>query len=465
MDAGELLLAAVRAAPRRYRMPALPADAAAAAAAGPETALAFAIEALRRGEAGAATAALFTGALADWIRQALSPEAGDPAFQALVLRTQQAQVQEYVRLAAQAPADRRAIRCAVDAIAHPGKTRSLPPGALRDGLQRLHRLAGDGAWRELPAAAQALPADASPARDTLLAVLASPTRDRLERLDALLQAQPVRQYLALCGRQGPPAGSAAATARGRASAREGNRAESEAVAAFGAIADRLNRDEPAARLQVVRSLRPPRGFPGDAGKAKDEWDVALVRHLPGHDGADIVLLAEVKAAPAAATPDFPRLLRGLERLAQTPAGGSHAFGTADAPVRVSGESLRALQPQGRALPPHVIYCCCAPPERQPQLLAAAAKAVLLAEPASIAFARQLDAGQAPPATQLLPVWQALATAPRLRSALHQYDTACAVRAAMLHPDDLQATMAAIACTPATSSSSSSSPPSGAPPSP
>ncbi|HEY0826017.1 MAG TPA: hypothetical protein VGD76_19680, partial [Ramlibacter sp.] len=136
----------------------------------------------------------------------------------------------------------------------------------------------------------------------------------------------------------------------------------------------------------------------------------------------------------------------------------------DGPVRIAGDSLRALRPPGRALPPHVIYCCSAPPERQPQVLAASAKAVLLAEPASIAFAQQLAGGRSPAAAQLQPVWEALRTAPRLRSALHQYDTACAVREAMLHPDDLQATMAAIACTPATSSSSSSSPPSGAPPS-
>jgi hypothetical protein len=38
------------------------------------------------------------------------------------------------------------------------------------------------------------------------------------------------------------------------------------------------------------------------------------------------------------------------------------------------------------------------------------------------------------------VWEALATAPRLRAALYQHETARTARAAMLHPDDLQASV-------------------------
>jgi hypothetical protein len=41
------------------------------------------------------------------------------------------------------------------------------------------------------------------------------------------------------------------------------------------------------------------------------------------------------------------------------------------------------------------------------------------------------------------VWEDLATAPRLRSALHQYDTARAVREAMVHPRDLLAAVEAV----------------------
>jgi hypothetical protein len=93
------------------------------------------------------------------------------------------------------------------------------------------------------------------------------------------------------------------------------------------------------------------------------------------------------------------------------------------------------------LPPHVIYCCSAPPEALPQPLGAATKAVLLAEPASLAFAQQLARGEAPSHAALDPVWHALATAPRLQAALHQYETAQKARAAMLHPDDLLASVA------------------------
>ena len=418
-------------------MPALPADADAAAAAGPETALAFAIEAARTHAHGAPShsppAELFTRSLASLIAQALAPEAGDAAFQAAVLQAAEPSVQEYARCSAHAAADRRAVRAAIDAIAHPGKTRALTEGAWRDGLARLHRLASEGAWSELGAAAQQLAA-AVPAADALRAIADGPKLHRLQRLDTLAQSAPVQRFRALCERRGPAAGSDAAAAQGRASASEGERAEAQAVHAFRAIADLLNAAGVSPRLRAVRSLRPPPGFPGDASKAKDEWDVALLQDEG--ELASIVLLAEVKAAPAAATSDFPRLLRGLQRLAQAGAGSAHAFASDGGPVRIDGASLAALQPQGRLLPPQVIYCCSAPPEARPQALGAATRAVLLAEPASMAFAQQLGAGGSPPAAQLLPVWHALATAPRLRSALHQYDSARAVREAMLHPDDL-----------------------------
>nr|MBA2674952.1 hypothetical protein [Ramlibacter sp.] len=63
------------------------------------------------------------------------------------------------------------------------------------------------------------------------------------------------------------------------------------------------------------------------------------------------------------------------------------------------------------------------------------------EPASLALAHRLQRGEEAPHTGLAPVWDALVAEPRLRSALHQYDTARAVRDAMLHPDDLLATVA------------------------
>jgi len=445
-----LLLAALRAAPRRYRLPPLPQDLAAAAAADPETALAFAIEGARlaghrRTPPPAGLQDLFTRSLATLIRAALATQGGDPAFQALVLRTRDPLVHEYVALAGQAPADRRMVRSATDALAHPGKLRGMAAGPRRDALARLHGLAAAGAWAALAREGEHLPD-----RDTVGEALAAaanaltghPALARLVRNDALLQHDGVQRYLALCGQRGPAAGSDAAAAQGRASARAGEAGEQATVRAFREIVGRLDRAEPPAdRLRVVRGLRTTRGFPGAATKAKEEWDAALVR--ADHGGpADIVLLAEVKAVPAAATPDFSRLHRGLQRLAQASADRAYAFASADGELQVAGESLRRLQPRGRALPPHVIYCCCAPAEVQPQMLSAASKAVLLAEPASLAFADQFARGAAPHEAMLAPVWQALLTAPRLRSALHQDETSRAVREAMLHPGDLLAAVAA-----------------------
>ncbi|HWI81903.1 hypothetical protein [Ramlibacter sp.] len=444
-----LLLAALRAAPRRYRLPALPGDAEVAAALGAETALAFAMEAARAARQHHSpppdgARALFTASLAGLIRRALAADGGDPGFQALLLQAQDGPVREHVQLSAQRAADRRAVRSAIDALAHPGKLRGAPAGPPREALGQLHRLASAGSWPQLGSAVERLLRQQSAGDETmragLAAIAAMPALQRLVRGGALLGDQAVQRYVALRERHGPAAGSAAAAARGRAAARLGALAEDETVQALREIAALLDRhDRLEGRHRIARSLRPPRGFPGQAGKAKDEWDAAIVR-TTATGAADVVLLAEVKAAPAAATPDFSRLHRGLQRLAHASAGQAYDFASADGPLRVSGESLRGLQPPGRCLPAHVIYCCTAPPEAQPQMLSAASKAALLAESACLAFARQLAAGASPPASELAPVWEALA-APRLRSALHQYETAQAAREAMLHPHDLLAAVA------------------------
>lgn len=451
-----LLLAALRTAPRRYRLPPLPADAEAAVAGGTEATLAFAMEAARIEKASPAALpghdgiqALFTRALAQLIREALAPERGDPAFQAAMLQAQDAQVHEHVQLSRQRAADRRTLRMAVDAIAHPGKLRREAAGAARDALGRLHGLAAAGAWTELAQAigrllAQELPG-AGNFRAPLEAIQSSPALQRLARGSELLRLESVQRYQALCERRGPLAGSDAAAAEGRASAQQGRIAEHAAVEAFRKIAGMLNRHcQGATTYRVARGLRTPRGFPGEARKAKEEWDAAIVRGDAcgeADGGADLVLLAETKASPAAATSDFPRLLRGLRRLAQARAEAVYAFASADGEQRIAGASLQGMRPIRRLLPPHVIYCCSAPPEALPQPLGAATKAVLLAEPASLAFAQQLARGEAPSHAALAPVWHALATAPRLQAALHQYQTAQKARAAMLHPDDLLASLA------------------------
>jgi hypothetical protein len=187
-------------------------------------------------------------------------------------------------------------------------------------------------------------------------------------------------------------------------------------------------------------LRPVAGFTGDAHKAKDEWDAAIVSVDAGSPSAaaDILLLAEVKASPAAATPDWWRLHRGLQRLASADAAGEAMFSSSNGALRVSGASLHALAPSDGDLPWNVVYCCTAPAETRPVMLSAASLAVLLGEPESVAFARVLATGRLTSTDVLLPVWTALTTQPRLRSALHQYETSSRARAAMLHPADLLA---------------------------
>ncbi|WP_232072990.1 hypothetical protein [Variovorax sp. RA8] len=432
-------------------MPPLPADADAAASIGVDAALAFAIETVRAvRERGSTTPArmedFFTHALAGLIRRALAPEGGDPVFQALVLQAQSAEVREYVRMASQLASDRRAVRAATDAIGHPGKLRDMPAGATRDALARLHRLAADSAWTELAAAtgqplAQDITAGEQVVRSLLEGLRSSPALQRLAHGSALLRNEAVQRYLRLSERRGPPAGSDAAAASGRASARLGELAEHAAVQALGAIAELLNRhrEQGGGGYRVVQSLRPPRGFPGETNKAKDEWDAAILRS--GQDGADeIVLLAEIKASPAAATSDFSRLLRGLRRLAHADPDRTYAFASVHGQTHIAGTSLCRLRPHGHSLPPHVIYCCSAPRESHPPYLSAATRAVLLGGPASFAFACRLARGEAPPDSELLAVWSALATEPRLRSALYQYETAKRVRDAMVHPLDLLSAM-------------------------
>lgn len=476
--ASSFLLAALSQLPRRCLLPPLPADEEAARAARPETALAFALEAARcaheRGApAPAALQPLFTQALAALIRAALEPARGDPGFQALVLRSGDAQVQEHVRLAAEATVDERALRSTVDAVAHPGKLRGLPDADLRARLERLHRLAQEADWAGLRSAVEAWRADAGPEGSgaaphgggaarwedggpslrpgggedgnpcafgaTLAALAAHPALVRRERAQVLAALTSVQRYRSLCAAGGPRSGSEAAAAQGRASARAGLDAEAETVAAFEILAQALV-DRTGLQLRVVRGLRLPRGFPGVGGnKAKEEWDVALLQCADS--AADVLLLAEVKASPAAATSDLARLLRGLQRLALAEPGIDYSLPAAEGEVRLHGATLRSLAPNGFELPERVIYCCAGAPETPPPVLAAASKAVLLAEPASLAWALDYAAGAAPAPDRLAPIWQALPVAPRLRATLYQYATSQAARTAMLHPADLRTALA------------------------
>lgn len=379
-------------------MPALPRDAQAAAAAGPEAALAFAIEGARRGERDAQLRTLFIESLAALIAR------GDPVLSATMLREDSTEVAEYVALERTAAADRRRVRAQVDAIAHPGKLRAASAAEARR-LAPLHALAQAGDWRGLRAAG-----------------FAGPELARLERFDALRASPHVQRYVSLLAAQGPLAGSAEAAAQGRSAAQAGEAAEARVLAAFAALAQWLD----AKRYRALSRLRPARALPGAARGAKDEWDAALVRTQA--EGVAIVLLAESKSAPPAAVGDWPRLLRGLRRLAQVAPGALHPFTANEGEVRVQGASLQGLAPVHDDLPERVIYTCTANETHVP-LLAAAARALLLQQPAALACAR--TRGNEP--QLLLPLWDSLPTA-----VLLQYETARRTRAAMLHPDDLLA---------------------------
>ncbi|WP_088953099.1 hypothetical protein [Variovorax sp. HW608] len=439
----------LRAVPRRYRAPPLPESLEAAVAAGSEATLAFAIEAARVAEergvpAPAALGDAFTAALAALIRRAMTPDGGDPVFQAQVLQSRDAQVRDWVQIESVAAADARTVRAAVDAFAHPGKLRDRPEGARRDALSSLHALAAGGEWRALAAGAESLLAtlgdDESRLESGLHDLAVHPALRRRIRAQAMSALEPVRRYRALRARRVPPAGSEVALDQGRAAAREGAQAEHAAAEALRQVTAFLNDLEGGSArgsYRVLRTLLTPRELSGGGDRSKEEWDVAIVRSADDGPG-DVVLLAEVKAAPAAVTSDMPRLLRGLARLAQADAGAAFTFASVDGAVRLRGSSLRALDPPGRSLPEPVIYLCSAPTESRPTLLGAAAKAVLLSEPASLVFACALADGAAPPHAGLRPVWDALPHETRLRATLNQYDTARRARDAMLYTGDLRA---------------------------
>ncbi|MBA2676087.1 MAG: hypothetical protein H0U68_20735, partial [Ramlibacter sp.] len=211
-QADAVLHEALRAAPRRYRMPPLPAGLDAAAAAPADTALAFAIEAARTGQLRQSPPspdirALFTRSLEHLIHAALAADGGDPAFQAMVLRTSDPEVEAYVRLRKQAAADRRAVRALVNNLAHPARLRAVPTGPLHDALAQLHGFSVAEAWAEVADILGLLLVEpfmrGDALRDTLQAALANEALQRLLRAGAALQHAGVRRYRMLREQHGP----------------------------------------------------------------------------------------------------------------------------------------------------------------------------------------------------------------------------------------------------------------------
>ncbi|WP_431257846.1 3-deoxy-D-arabino-heptulosonate 7-phosphate synthase [Roseateles chitinivorans] len=473
----------LRRTPRRYRAPALPATWEEARAAGTATALAAAIEqartALASGNAPADDArTLFVDALARLIGHAMRPltaqgkegdgdgdaggdnneggpapaGGGDPAFQAMVLRHRSPVVREYASLSAHAERDRRAVRTAVNALAHPKKTQRRAAGPTRDALLALHAAAGAGDWARVSDVLVPLhdgaDTHAEPSLHRGLArLIDEPALTRLRRLDALSPDVLVARYRALWERRGPIAGSEQAAARGAGAQQRGDAVEVLAVQALDGLVDRMNAAAGETRYRIVASLRIPPSFPGDAQRAKSEWDVALLKRSDADGDWDLCLLVEAKASPDAATTDLPKLLRGLRLLAQADIDTTYAFTSTDGEVRLRGASLSALPTEEGDLARAVLYCCDGLEDRTPRLLSAASRMQLLCAEASLDFAAALEDGASADPSRLIPVWRLLLEAPAFTSVLRQYETLRAVRELMVHPGDLQA--AVVTTTPST----------------
>ncbi|BDB26715.1 3-deoxy-D-arabino-heptulosonate 7-phosphate synthase [Cupriavidus sp. P-10] len=447
-----LLNATLRAVARRYRLPASAAELSGQQAASPATTLALAIEHSRAAMASGETPAAalkdrFIDALAHLIREALRTDAGDPVFQAMVMRHRATHVREYASLSAGADPDRRQVYMAVNAIAHPGRQQRLAPGPQREALARLHASTSASSWSALHDTVRGLldmPEIASEAPG-LARLLDSPALKRLQRLEALEADDLVRQYRELWDRHGPRSGSATASAQGAAARQRGAATEAQAAQALEALAQRLNEAERAqASYRVVTSMRVPASIPATHERAKTEWDAVLLRQLPASDAApawEICLLAEAKASVDAATTDLPKLLRGLHLLAHADKDVVYAFETQQGTVRLHGASLSALRTDEASqagLAGLVLYCCDAPAEARPRLLSAASRMQLLSAQASLEFASDLWEGQPAEAAILAPVWHGLLESPRWRSVLNQYPALWQVRELMVHPDDLLA---------------------------
>ncbi|WP_313371453.1 3-deoxy-D-arabino-heptulosonate 7-phosphate synthase [Achromobacter animicus] len=447
-----LLDLTLRAIPRRYRVGPLPAARSGLEVSDPATALAIAIEQARvalSADAAPSSACerLFVDALSQLIRDALRERGGDSAFQAMVLRHQSPLVREYASLSAHAQADRRAVRTAVDAFAHPGKRRGMPAGPLVDALTSLHAAAAAEDWAALTQgaerllAAQTSDAATSPAISAPLdRLLNDPALARLRRMKTLSTDPLVQRYQDLWQRQGPRPGTPQAAAQGLDARRRGIAVEALAEGAIAAMATQLAQ-RTGDSYRVVTSMHVPASIPGNADRAKTEWDVALLRQSAGDAAApvwDVCLLVEAKASTDAATTDLPRLLRGLRLLAHADAQTIYVFESHQGPVRLRGAALAALSADDADLSRTILYFSDAPAVTAPRLLNAAGRMQLLSAQESLDFASAMTAGEAPDASALSPVWQQLLVAPRWSAVLNQFALLRQVRELMVHVGDVHA---------------------------
>ncbi|MFW7342629.1 3-deoxy-D-arabino-heptulosonate 7-phosphate synthase [Pollutimonas sp. H1-120] len=440
----------LRAVARRYRLPAMDDRSDQIKKANPSAAIAMVIEKAREAKVRGETPdpelkRVFIEALARMIREAMRPESGDPAFQAMVLRHGAAQVREYASLSAHADQDRRLIHTVVDAIAHPAKQQRLALGRQRDSLANVHALASAASWSELFDTTRtllAMPeiADGSPLERGLTKLLDSPALKRLRRLETLASDELVRRYQSLWDRHGPRSGSPAAFAQGSVSKQRGAAVEALAARAIQALARRLNEKEGSgAPYRAVTSMRVPASIPGSSHRAKTEWDVALLRRAQAMDARpvwEVCLLVEAKASVDAAASDLPRLLRGLRLLAQAEENAVYPFRTEEGTMQLLGSSLRALRHDEAGLAGTVLYCCDAPADAAPRLFGAASRMQLLSATASLKFADSLAEKHDANPQSLESIWRQLLDSPSWGAVLHQSAMLRQVRELMVHTDDL-----------------------------
>ncbi|WP_313697405.1 3-deoxy-D-arabino-heptulosonate 7-phosphate synthase [Achromobacter sp.] len=447
-----LLDLTLRSIPRRYRVGPLPAARSGLEDSNPATALAIAIEQARvaLSEGAAPTPAcerLFVDALSRLILDALRERGGDPAFQAMVLRHRSPLVREHASLSAHAQADRRAVRTSVDAFAHPGKRRGMPAGPLVHALASLHAAATAEDWAVLSENAQALLAAPSSvfAADPAMAgpldrLMNDPALARLRRMDALAADPLVQRYQTLWQRQGARPGTPQAAAQGLDARRRGIAVEALAEQAIAALAAQLAQ-RTGEIYRVATSMRVPASIPGNADRAKTEWDVALLRQSGSDASAplwDVCLLVEAKASTDAATTDLPRLLRGLRLLAHADVQTTYVFESHQGPVRLRGAALAALSVDDADLARTILYVSDAPADAAPRLLNAAGRMQLLSAQESLDYASSVAAGVAPDASALAPVWQQLLASPRWSAVLNQFALLRQVRELMAHVNDVHA---------------------------
>ncbi|HAP25150.1 MAG TPA: 3-deoxy-D-arabino-heptulosonate 7-phosphate synthase, partial [Achromobacter sp.] len=222
--------------------------------------------------------------------------------------------------------------------------------------------------------------------------------------------------------------------------RRGIAVEALAEQAIAALAAQLAR-RTGEIYRVATSMRVPASIPGNADRAKTEWDVALLRHS-GSDASDplwdVCLLVEAKASTDAATTDLPRLLRGLRLLAHADMQTTYVFESHQGPVRLRGAALAALSADDADLAGTILYFSDAPADAAPRLLNAAGRMQLLSAQESLDYASSVAAGDAPDASALAPVWQQLLASPRLSAVLNQFALLRQVRDLMAHVDDVHA---------------------------